>query len=63
MKEIVIIEMSQKAEEIAVNDFLTTFSSLCDDVPEEERTKVLDPAPIRKQVDELHGERVNGNEG
>jgi hypothetical protein len=50
--EIEIIDVSQKAEEIAVNDFLATFSSLYDDVPEEERTKILDSTPVREQGNE-----------
>jgi hypothetical protein len=54
--EMEIIDVSQKAEEIAVNDFLATFSSLYDDVPEEERTKVLDSAPVREQRDESDSE-------
>lgn len=60
--QIEIIDVSQKAEETAVNDFLATFSSLYDDVPEEERTKVLDSTPVREQVDESDSEIDSASE-
>jgi hypothetical protein len=47
------IKARQKEAETAVNDFLATFSSLYDDVPEDERTKVLDSiaAPVAEEDD------------
>jgi len=41
------VQMSQQETETAVNDFLATLSALYDDVPAEERTKVLDSVPLR----------------
>lgn len=60
--EIEIIDVSQKAAETAVNDFLATFSSLYDDVPEEERTKVLESTPVREQWDENHSDSDSASE-
>lgn len=53
------VRLSQKEAETAVNDFLASFSSLYDDVPPGERTKVLDSAPI---VEEEGGEESEEEE-
>jgi hypothetical protein len=45
-------EVRQKDTETAVNDFLATFSSLYDSVPEEERGKVLDTVKVVKEGSE-----------
>jgi hypothetical protein len=47
------VKLSQKETETAVIDFLASFSTLCDDVPPEERNKVLDSVPL---VEEGEGE-------
>jgi hypothetical protein len=53
------VEARQKEAVIAVNDFLATFSSLYDDVPEDERTKVLDSVavPVVEEEDIWGSER------
>lgn len=40
------VHISQEEAETAVNDFLAEFSSLYDDVPKEERRKVLSSIPL-----------------
>lgn len=43
------MKLRQKETEMAVNDFLATFSSLYDDMPVDERTKVLDSVPLPEE--------------
>jgi hypothetical protein len=45
-EEVTNPHLSQEETENAVNNFLATFSALYDDVPPEERTKVLDSVPL-----------------
>ena len=59
-------KLSQKETETVVNDFLATFSSLYDDVPPEERTKVLDAIPLVEEdefenSDDLYSESYTGS--
>lgn len=46
------VHLSQQETETAVNDFLATFSSLYDDVPPEERGKVLESVPLVEEEEE-----------
>jgi hypothetical protein len=45
-------KLSQRETETAVNDFLASFSTLYDDMPEEERTKVLDSVKVEEEGEE-----------